>query len=284
MAFQPYFAFKTWQRQVAKEEDPQVPLLEATAMLPSVTGSMVRGSALPTASVLTFPGCTMRMSASPACRRCQGRARSKEAPVRAWQGKVGSANKHQTKPAPKAPVIPRQKRMALPQIPKGDKDSAKPGQKRPCLPARTSLAKAAPLGNHDMTPWAGPSQSETSFHALFKPMVSFLHSVPFSAVGSPSSCPFFPDLGEKALDVEGKQRQKAVLIQGKAKRKGRNRGSPRHLQSKWEGVTLPPVPSITNLSFSPNFTFSFFELPPHQSQQSWVQRQQLIRLLMKQLK
>ncbi|XP_062829850.1 uncharacterized protein LOC103277983 isoform X3 [Anolis carolinensis] len=197
---------------------------------------------------------------------------------------VGSANKHQTKSAPKAPLIPRQKRMALPQIPKGDKDLAKPGQKRPCLPARSSHAKATPLGNHDMTPWAGPSQSETSFHALFKPMVSFLHSVPFSAVGSPGSCPFFPDLGEKGFDAEGKQRQKAVLIQGKAKQKGRSRGSPRRLQNKWEAVTLPPVPRITNLSFSPNFTFSFFELPPHQSQQSWVQRQQLICLLMKQLK
>ncbi|XP_062829849.1 uncharacterized protein LOC103277983 isoform X2 [Anolis carolinensis] len=200
------------------------------------------------------------------------------------QAEVGSANKHQTKSAPKAPLIPRQKRMALPQIPKGDKDLAKPGQKRPCLPARSSHAKATPLGNHDMTPWAGPSQSETSFHALFKPMVSFLHSVPFSAVGSPGSCPFFPDLGEKGFDAEGKQRQKAVLIQGKAKQKGRSRGSPRRLQNKWEAVTLPPVPRITNLSFSPNFTFSFFELPPHQSQQSWVQRQQLICLLMKQLK
>ncbi|XP_053234392.1 uncharacterized protein LOC128408537 isoform X2 [Podarcis raffonei] len=159
--------------------------------------------------------------------------------------------------------------------------SEKPGQKLPGLPH----AKAAPLGTPDMAPWTGPSQSETSFHALFKPVVSFLHSVPFSAAGTPSSCSFFQDpLGEKAPAAEGEQRPRTLLLQGKAKQKAsRSRGSPRHFRSKWQGVKLPPVPSITNLNFSRNFTFSFFELPPHQGPQYWLQRQQLIRLLMKQL-
>ncbi|XP_053154883.1 uncharacterized protein LOC128346045 isoform X2 [Hemicordylus capensis] len=163
----------------------------------------------------------------------------------------------------------------------------KPGRKLlPCLPACSSQAKGAPLGNNDMSPWMGPSQSEAAFHALFKPMVSFLHSVPFSAAaaGTPGSCSFFPELGEKALAADGNQRRRARLLQGKGKQKSRSRGLPRHFGSKWQGMTLPPVPSITNLNFSRNFTFSFFELPPHQSHEHWMQRQQLICLLMKQLK
>lgn len=143
------------------------------------------------------------------------------------------------------------------------------------------------MGNQDMTPWAGPSRSETSFYALFKPMASFLHGVPFSATGTAGSGSFPPDLGEKdpaaAADAEGEQRRRAALLPGKAKKKPRARGLSRPLWSKWPETKLPPVTSITNLNFSRNFTFSFFELPPHQSHQYWAQRQQLISLLMKQL-
>ncbi|XP_034962721.2 uncharacterized protein LOC118080870 [Zootoca vivipara] len=285
MPFQPHFVPKARQRGAGSEQPQQMAPLEATGLFPSVAQ---RGSALPTASVTTHPGCAMRMSVTPGFRRCQGHARTREDPARGkctgWLEKVGAANKHQNKTAPKTPLTPRQNRMALPQISKGGKVFEKPGQKLPCLPACFPHAKAAPLGTPDMAPWTGPSQSETSFHALFKPVVSFLHSVPFSAAGTPSSCSFFQDhLGEKVPAAEGEQRQRTLLLQGKAKQKARSRGSPRHFRSKWQGVKLPPVPSITNLSFSRNFTFSFFELPPHQGPQYWVQRQQLIRLLMKQL-
>ncbi|XP_053154882.1 uncharacterized protein LOC128346045 isoform X1 [Hemicordylus capensis] len=290
MPFQPHFTQRA--RQSPAEASQPIAPLEATALLPSVTGTMIRGAALPTASVITHPGCAMRMGVTPACRKCQSHGRDKEEPAGGkslgWLEKVGAAVKHQSKAAPKTSVIPRQNGIALPPIPReGDKDLEKPGRKLlPCLPACSSQAKGAPLGNNDMSPWMGPSQSEAAFHALFKPMVSFLHSVPFSAAaaGTPGSCSFFPELGEKALAADGNQRRRARLLQGKGKQKSRSRGLPRHFGSKWQGMTLPPVPSITNLNFSRNFTFSFFELPPHQSHEHWMQRQQLICLLMKQLK
>ncbi|XP_053234393.1 uncharacterized protein LOC128408537 isoform X3 [Podarcis raffonei] len=228
MPFQPHFVPKARQRGAGSEQPQEMAPLEATGLLPLVAQ---RGSALPTASVTTHPGCAMRMSVTPGFRRCQGHGRTREDPARGkctgWMEKVGAANKHQNKTAPKTPLTPRQNRMALPQMPKGGKVFA----------------------------------------------------------GTPSSCSFFQDpLGEKAPAAEGEQRPRTLLLQGKAKQKAsRSRGSPRHFRSKWQGVKLPPVPSITNLNFSRNFTFSFFELPPHQGPQYWLQRQQLIRLLMKQL-
>ncbi|XP_053154884.1 uncharacterized protein LOC128346045 isoform X3 [Hemicordylus capensis] len=231
MPFQPHFTQRA--RQSPAEASQPIAPLEATALLPSVTGTMIRGAALPTASVITHPGCAMRMGVTPACRKCQSHGRDKEEPAGGkslgWLEKVGAAVKHQSKAAPKTSVIPRQNGIALPPIPReGDKDLA--------------------------------------------------------AAGTPGSCSFFPELGEKALAADGNQRRRARLLQGKGKQKSRSRGLPRHFGSKWQGMTLPPVPSITNLNFSRNFTFSFFELPPHQSHEHWMQRQQLICLLMKQLK
>ncbi|KAJ7317116.1 hypothetical protein JRQ81_003278 [Phrynocephalus forsythii] len=294
MPFRPPFAPQTRQRHIPGETQPVAPL-EATVTLPSLAVSVVRSSALPTAGVTTYPGCAVRMSVDQALRtKCRSRARNNEEPPKrtqraGWLEKVGAAKKHQTKTtAPNSSLVARPKRMALPQIPQGgDKDFEKPGRKLPCLPACSSHAKAGPLGNHDVTPWTGPSRSETSFYALFKPMVSFLHGVPFSAAGPAGSCSFFLDLGEKAASAAAtkqEQRRAATQLRGKAKPKARARGLSRHLRSRWHEVKLPPVPSITNLNFSRNFTFSFFELPPHQSHQSGAQRQQLISLLMKQLK
>nr|XP_020651094.1 uncharacterized protein LOC110079943 [Pogona vitticeps]XP_020651095.1 uncharacterized protein LOC110079943 [Pogona vitticeps] len=287
MPFQPHFAPKPRQRHGPEAE--LTAHLEATGTLPSLAVSVVRSSALPTASVTTHPGCTMRMSVGQAFRKCQSRARKKEEPPRSkcagWLEKVEVAKKHQNKTAPNTSLTSRQNKMALPPILKEDDASEKPGQKLPCLPACSSHAKGGPLSNHGMTPWTGPSQSETSFYALFKPVVSFLHGVPFSAAGDADACNFFPDLGEKApAAAEREQRSRAALLQGKTRQKARGRGPSRRTRSKWHEMKLPPVPSITNLNFSRNFTFSFFELPPHQSHQYWVQHQQLISLLMKQLK
>lgn len=66
MTFQPRFAPKARWRQVVSEESQQMAPLEASGVAPPpVAGAVVRGSALPTASVMTQPGCTMRMRACP---------------------------------------------------------------------------------------------------------------------------------------------------------------------------------------------------------------------------
>ncbi|KAJ6668167.1 hypothetical protein lerEdw1_015544 [Lerista edwardsae] len=287
MLFQPHLPPELRQRRIVAERPQQMAPLEATGTLPAVADTMGRGSSLPTSSVTTHPGCTMRVSVAPALRRCQSHARNREDLARGkcsgWLEKVGAAIKPQNKTA--APLILRQNRMVLPQISKGgNKDSEKPAQKWPRLPACSCRARGAPPGNEDVTPWSGPSQSEASFHAFFRPVVSFLHSVPFSAAGAPGPCSFSPAPGEAALDPAGERTRKAQLPRGQARQKGRSRAPPQRFRSKWQGVTLPPLPTISNLSFSRNFTFSFFELPPHQHRQHRVQRQQLICLLMKQLR
>ncbi|KAL8212807.1 UNVERIFIED_CONTAM: hypothetical protein K2H54_058813 [Gekko kuhli] len=251
-----------------------------------MVGSLARGSSLPTASVTTHPGCTMRMSVTPTFRKQQAHATKKEGPTRGWLEKVGAAIKDQDKVVTKTPFSPRQNKMALPQLPKGgDKATEKLLQKLPCLPVSLSQAKGTPPPNDDLAPWAGASQSEASFHALFTPMVSILHSVPCSAAGPPAFGGFFPDLGGKAPAGDGEQTRRAKLLQGsRAKQKGWSRALPRHFKkSKGQGTKLLPMPSITPLNFSRSFTFSFFELPPYQSQQHRVQRQQLLSLFMKQL-
>ncbi|XP_044307732.1 uncharacterized protein LOC123034446 [Varanus komodoensis] len=283
---QPLFASKARQRQVVHEEARQAAVLEATGTLPSVTDAVGPGLALPTSSVTTHPGCTMRMSVTTAFRRRRAPARIKEQPARGkcagWLEKVRATNTHQNKMAPRIPLVPRQSRMALPQIPRrGDKAYATPGQHLPGCPAcLSSHAKVAPLGNRGLTPWSGPTRSETSFHAFFTPVVSFLHSVPFSAAGAPGSGGVFPEFGKKAPVGGAEERRAAPLFQRKARTKAQSGGLPSRLQSKRQRVELP---SITKLNFSRNFTFSFFELPPHQSHEYWLQHQQLICLLMKQL-
>uniref|UniRef100_A0ACB8EGU7 Uncharacterized protein n=1 Tax=Sphaerodactylus townsendi TaxID=933632 RepID=A0ACB8EGU7_9SAUR len=279
MPFQPRGVPKARRRRTVPEGAQQTASLEAIGLLPSAAGALGRGSALPTASVTTQPGCTMRVSVTPSFRKRWAHMRHKEDPT--WLEKEGAAVKNRDKTVIGAPGTPRLTRMALPQLPKaGGRQTEKP-----VLPARLSRAKGGLPPNDDMAPWTGASHSEAaSFHALFTPMVSTLHGVPCSSAGPPGFRGFFPDLGGQASAPEGEQRRRTKQLQGgRAKQKGQGRCFPRHFKSKRQGGKLPPVPSITPLNFSRNFTFSFFELPPYQIRQHWAQCQQLLSLFMKQL-
>ncbi|KAJ1111031.1 hypothetical protein NDU88_008369 [Pleurodeles waltl] len=136
----------------------------------------------------------------------------------------------------------------------------------------------------DVAPWVRPSLSESSFTDL-------LHSIPL-----PTTCTDHLNT-TTGLRVPGETHQSVIAEdQGshfekteksknsrEAKARRRGVGSQRHGGGKVRVVKLPPVPNVTNLSFSRNFTFSFFELPDHQSHQHLLQRQRMIQMLMKQL-
>ncbi|MEE6502270.1 hypothetical protein FKM82_004463 [Ascaphus truei] len=132
----------------------------------------------------------------------------------------------------------------------------------------------------EMTPWVRPSPSESSLTALLcsnpspRPCterLDFLPTARDTQPGNPESC------SAQTLQL---LREKAS---GKAKERGRAGVTKRRFMNKLHGMRLPPVPAVTELSFSRSFTFSFFELPEHQSQQHWLQRQRLVYVTMRQL-
>nr|XP_014353124.1 PREDICTED: uncharacterized protein LOC106706539 [Latimeria chalumnae] len=164
---------------------------------------------------------------------------------------------------------------------------------KPSRPAE----KSQPALKMDMTPWLKASASECSF----TPFPSPVFPSPHHCAASPSGFPNAPlkrsvripkkeaemlksqdrlangGVGSAAQSASQSSGDKRALVKREAgKRQGRPRG-----RSRW--TKLPPVRSVTNLSFSRSFTFSFFELPEHQSQQQSLQRQRAIFLTMKEL-
>lgn len=62
---------------------------------------------------------------------------------------------------------------------------------------------------------------------------------------------------------------------------GRQRALPQHRGPR--PPRLPPLRQVTNLSFSRSFTFSFFELPLHQSPRCRAERTKNVMLLLRQI-
>lgn len=141
--------------------------------------------------------------------------------------------------------------------------------------------KPRPILTSDMTPWVRASPSETSLTCL-------LHSIP-----SPKT------LSDNTADCHQSQREAANKdnwslnasppeqppskdkANARAKLKGRTGVTKRRSFNKFHNMKLPPVPAVTELNFSRNFSFSFFELPQHQSTQHWLQRQKYVYMLMR---
>ncbi|XP_078399265.1 uncharacterized protein LOC144681505 [Cetorhinus maximus] len=149
--------------------------------------------------------------------------------------------------------------------------------------------------SRDIAPWVGNSLLGISFSAIpqslgpFPCHTSAQHHLPCGAIGNQRGLAEDPTeensfsrnqdgyrgTGSKVAQPsrralpEGPTGAKALLTQ----RSGKDGWSPRRLRNNWqEGAPRPPVQSISNLSFSRNFTFSFFDLPQHLSQQYRTQR------------
>lgn len=154
----------------------------------------------------------------------------------------------------------------------GGRNAARPVPSTPQVGARKRSrppmsTAALPDG---MASWEGSSHSESSF-ASFPPSLSPLppaHSKKPIVVPEPHPPP--PPSQIKNTLAENEQ---GVMVKRKPL-------PPRHPPRP---PRLPPLRQITNLSFSRSFTFSFFELPVHQSAQSRAERLKDLTVHMKQL-
>ncbi|XP_044065645.1 formin-like protein 3 [Siniperca chuatsi] len=141
------------------------------------------------------------------------------------------------------------------------------------------------LSDTTMTPWGGLALSESSFTSIPPPppppapqptpstpycgtqnedeevsSSSFNSEVPSSPVAVPQDS---AGVGGRGLRV-----RRRVLPQRRVPRPPR----------------LPPLRPVTNLSFSRSFTFSFFELPLHQSPRCRAERIRNLMLLLRQIR
>lgn len=150
---------------------------------------------------------------------------------------------------------------------------ARPSLSTPQHPPQTDTRKRGhpPISSvapDSMAPWEVSSHSESSF-TDFPPSPSPLplaHSKPIAAPDPPPPRP-----PSQIKNIEPNNGQSA-----RVKRKPL---PPRHPPRP---PRLPPLRQITNLSFSRSFTFSFFELPVHQSARSRAERLRDLTVLLKQ--
>ncbi|XP_043934683.1 uncharacterized protein LOC122807752 [Protopterus annectens] len=153
--------------------------------------------------------------------------------------------------------------------------------------------------SNDMTPWAGPSLSESSFSSIPYPIIPYSHhrisspnpiSNPSFSLDTPELLSFLnKDENDKCTTYQALQHSftnkalKMVTTDVKNSTKNQGSKSKRRPRCKFQGSKLPPVRNISNLSFSRNFTFSFFELPKHHTPLQRQERQHTVYFMMKQL-
>ncbi|XP_060788154.1 uncharacterized protein LOC132893250 [Neoarius graeffei] len=120
------------------------------------------------------------------------------------------------------------------------------------------------LQNNFMAPWEGSSNSESSFISILSP--------PSPRPPPPiMSSEIFPNPPQAIRDTHSESEQSVHV---------KRRLLPLRRPSRPQ--RFPPLRQVTNLSFSRNFTFSFFELPWHQSVQNRAnQLKEIVVLLRK---
>ncbi|OCT85859.1 uncharacterized protein LOC121403124 isoform X2 [Xenopus laevis] len=155
----------------------------------------------------------------------------------------------------------------------------------PRLSQKRMNSKGEQFSVGEITPWVSQSPSESSLSA-------FLSSIPsLRACSDNITDPPQRDLGAKSnLHTDASSPQTPISAQTsgekdarRPKQRPRTNVIKRRLQNKIHGTRLPPVPPVSELSFSRNFSFSFFELPQYQSPQHWLQRQKTVYVVMRQL-
>ncbi|CAH2311923.1 Hypothetical predicted protein [Pelobates cultripes] len=136
-----------------------------------------------------------------------------------------------------------------------------------------------------MTPWVRPSPSESSLATLLFSIPSHKPCFdPVEHLKSPRAIQpvLFQEVGLSQTPLVTHQipREKTII---QAKQRSRTGLTKKRSANKLYSIKLPPVPEVTELSFSRNFSFSFFELPEHQNPQQWLQRQRLVHIMMSEL-
>lgn len=152
--------------------------------------------------------------------------------------------------------------------------SARPSLSTPQHPSQADMRKhghppISSVAPDSMAPWEGSSHSESSFTSFPPPLspLPLAHSKPITAPDPPLP----PPTPSQIKNIEPENGQNA-----RVKRKPL---PPRHPSRP---SRLPPLRQVTNLSFSRNFTFSFFELPVHQSARSRAERLRDLTVLLRQ--
>ncbi|XP_016136611.1 proline-rich receptor-like protein kinase PERK9 [Sinocyclocheilus grahami] len=144
-----------------------------------------------------------------------------------------------------------------------NKTAARPTLSTPQHPPQAETRKRShpPISSvapDSMSPWQGFSHSESSFTS-FPPPLSPLPLAYSKPTIAPDPPPPPPPPQIKNTEPEN----------GQSARVKRKPLPPRHPPRP---PHLPPLRQVTNLSFSRSFTFSFFELPVHQSARSRAER------------
>ncbi|KAJ8370163.1 hypothetical protein SKAU_G00101910 [Synaphobranchus kaupii] len=149
-------------------------------------------------------------------------------------------------------------------------------QRLPQAGRRKRAPPALPSTGHSdtMTPWGGLSLSESSFTSI---------PPPTPALPAPPLPPHAPHSSHKEIIVKSHAPSLTAspLQDPKKVPRGRRRPLPPHRPP--HTPRLPPLRPITNLSFSRSFTFSFFELPLHQSPRCRADRMRHVSLLLRQI-
>ncbi|CAG6021187.1 unnamed protein product [Menidia menidia] len=181
---------------------------------------------------------------------------------------------------------PSHRSAALQRTPQASR--RKPNQRQP---AASSDPHPGPpsilLSDTTMTPWGGLAICESSFTTIPPPPPPLLPPAPMpTPPTSPvvkqeededSSCSSFAsDWLSPPLTVSQRKAGEVGKELGVRRRVLPQRRVPRPPR-------LPPLRPITNLSFSRSFTFSFFELPLHQSPRCRAERVRNLLLLLKQI-
>ncbi|KAM7404422.1 hypothetical protein PAMP_011767 [Pampus punctatissimus] len=146
------------------------------------------------------------------------------------------------------------------------------------------------LSDPTMTPWGGLAHSESSFTSI-PPLPPPRPPQP-PPPPAPQPTPSTPYRGRQKEDVEvssinSRAPSSPVAVpQDSAGRGGRELRVRRRVLPQDRvprPPRLPPLRPITNLSFSRSFTFSFFELPLHQSPRCRAERIRNLMLLLRQI-
>ncbi|XP_008282952.1 WAS/WASL-interacting protein family member 3 [Stegastes partitus] len=143
-----------------------------------------------------------------------------------------------------------------------------------------------------MTPWGGLAHSESSFASIPPALPPRPPQPP--PPPAPLPTPSAPYRGRPEEDEESSGSSfnseipspSLAIPQNSAGGLGRGLRSRRRVLPQRRvprPPRLPPLRPITNLSFSRSFTFSFFELPLHQSPRCRAERIRNLLLLLKQI-
>lgn len=148
------------------------------------------------------------------------------------------------------------------------------------------------LSDTSMTPWGGLALSESSFTSIPPPPPPRPPQPPPPPPPAPQPTPSTPYRGRQNEDEDASSFNSQVPSPPVTVPQDSAGGGGRELRARRRVLPqrrvprpprLPPLRPVTNLSFSRSFTFSFFELPLHQSPRCRAERIRNLMLLLRQI-